>query len=83
MSEVKRYDIDGSDYRCYEDSRGEYVKFSDIEKMVKLWEMVRPIGLYCGTCQHVPEDNRDYCSLFNNYGKGRCQQCIDIFGGDV
>lgn len=84
MMELKRY------YPLYgrydnEGDNGEYVRYSDVEKCVKLWEMmIRPKrGLSCFMCDYKKFYAYAYCTLFDKpINNGRCQQCLDIFGGE-
>jgi hypothetical protein len=67
-------------------SQDEYVKYSDVEKAVKLWEMmIRPKrGLFCIMCDYKKFYEGDYCcTLFDKpIHNGRCNECLDIFGGE-
>jgi hypothetical protein len=78
-------------------SQDEYVKYSDVEKAVKLWESVAKPSCHqswCGfDCVHMLpnkySNSKDDCRLFGylldydtNCMNKRCQQCVAIFGGE-
>lgn len=72
----------------------DYVKYSDVEKCVKLWDIIKQYVSYdhdvCGTMNCFYHSGIKDCCLFNVdidsntdfYYFKRCQQCIDIFGGE-
>ena len=100
--EIKRYEpaimLDEDGYAITEPTITEYehgglVLFSDVEKALKLWEIVRiPKGKECNTCQlEKASDGHTWCPYFKGkYGVGeleykngkpiRHQQCLDMFG---
>jgi hypothetical protein len=64
-------------------SQVEYVKYSDVEKAVKLFQRLKPLGKPCNRCQHYVGHN-ETCGLFMMPIMDflQCDDCKEIFGGE-
>jgi len=88
--EIKRYDLEVVGLVNWQDKDGEFVLFQDVEKAVKLWEMVGiQNGKECDGCACCQIDSEIgcFCGIFNDVelehkksSYTRCQQCLDLFG---